>query len=642
MNAGILNNLSIHSYLFIKHNLNLALHRGLTFVRITQIMDLIERSDLLNANSNGSFTMNGLSNILMNTLKLNKVNKLYSQNVDKRNHDFLEAILQELEIRHEINPYELSQIPAEGAFITVSNHPFGGIDGLLLLKLMSMARSDFKVFGNYLLQKISPLEEYVIPVNPFENRKSISSGVSGLIQARNHLSAGHPIGIFPAGEVSSINGRMVKDRQWIGTAIKFINKANVPVIPIYFHGYNSNLFYLLGLINPMLRTAKLPSELFNKKNKTLTIRVGSPISVQEQNEFEDINQFSRFLRAKTYALGSPLEVKKFFQFRLRKVERQEVVAAEGNTLEVENEIENLPSSCHLFTSGDYSVYCSQPTEIPYTLNEIGRLREITFREVGEGTNNSLDLDEFDLYYEHLFLWDNREKKIAGAYRVGKGKEIMNYFGKKGFYVSTLFNISKEFLPVMDRSIELGRSFVIKQYQKKPACLFLLWKGILSVLLKNPEYRYLLGPVSISNAYSNLSKGLIVDFIKSHYFQHKYASYISPKKEFKAEFKKVDHLVMLDYIKNDINKLDKMIEEIEPSHYKMPVLFKKYLKQNARILGFNVDPRFNKALDGLMLLDLFEVPLETLKSLSKELNDESIMQRFYAQHAVDEYTNAPQL
>ena len=591
-------------------------------------MTLIDRRDLLQAVPGKGFPASSLAGVLMSTLKIHKVNQLYADNCEKDHLEFLDGVLGDLEVKFEINEAELSRIPKTGAFITVSNHPFGGVDGLLLMKIICAARGDFKCMVNFLLQRVEPLRDYLFPVNPFENHQDVKSSVGGIKQAFRHIKEGHPLGIFPAGEVSTLGERIVvQDKQWNDGAIKFIKKAEVPVVPIYFHGNNSVLFHLLAKINPLFRTAKLPSELFNKKKKKITIRIGTPISVEEQSEFTDISQYGRYLRAKTYALGSALRVRKFYHNRPKKAGRQEEIIDSIETQLIESEIAGLKSEHRLFESKNYQMFCAPATRIPNVLNEIGRLREITFREVGEGTDRSTDLDEFDLYYEHLFIWDAEARRIVGAYRIGKGHEIIRQFGKRGFYIHSLFHLKDGLLPVLENSLELGRSFIVKDYQKKPASLFLLWKGILYFLLKNREYRYLIGPVSVSNNYSKFSRSLITDFVRSHYFHQEYAALIRPRKRFKVNYRNVDGRIMLDSTKKDLNKLDKIISEIEPSHFKMPVLFKKYLKQNARIMGFNVDPRFSQALDGLMILDLFDVPEKTIRSLSKELKDDSIMERF---------------
>ncbi|MFH2143857.1 MAG: GNAT family N-acyltransferase [Bacteroidota bacterium] len=576
------------------------------------------------------------SKFLMKILRITRLNNVYSEVYTKRGKEFLDSSLDKLGVKFEISESDLSRIPKEGPFITVSNHPYGGLDGMLLLKFMTDVRPDFKVIANFLLQKIKPLEYYILPVNPFENRQEVKSSYSGLKLALQHLQEGRPLGIFPAGEVSSYqtDTNTITDKQWQTSAIRLIKKANIPVVPVYFQGTNSRFFHMLGMIHPILRTAKLPSELLNKKNKIIKIRIGNPIPVKDQEGFIDTEQYGRFLRAKTYSLNSSIEVKKFFKPNLlfRAIKEEKIIDAVSPDI-LNKEIKKLPEKDFLFRSKNFEIYCTPSTSIPNVLNEIGRLRELTFREVGEGTNRSIDIDEFDLYYHQLFIWDTDKKQIVGAYRVGKGKEIFTKFGINGFYTQSLFRIKKGFYPVLKESIELGRSFIVVEYQRQILPLFLLWKGILYFLLKNPEYRYLFGPVSISNRFSKLSKGLIINFIKNNYYDHNMARHINPRKGFHAEIDSdIDTEIFLEKSSNDLNQFDKIIEDIESTNFKMPVLLKKYIKLNAKLIGFNIDPKFNNALDGLIILDLFNVPASTIESLSKEINDKSILERFYSSEA----------
>jgi len=298
------------------------------------------------------------------------------------------------------------------------------------------------------------------------------------------------------------------------------------------------------------------------------------------------------------------------------------------------EMDTLISEYLLLKSGDFSLICAPSGEMPVMMNEIGRLREITFRSVGEGTNQSIDIDEYDLYYNQLFIWDDVKQRIVGAYRIGKGKEIIENYGIGGFYISSLFQINPEFASVLNESVELGRSFVVEEYQRQPLPLFLLWKGILFFLLKNPEYHYLIGPVSISNRFSDFSKNAIVEYIKRNHFHTEFAQMVSPRMAYVYNGSQVDTDILLEKA-NDLNKLDKLIEEIETTNDRLPVLLKKYLKLNGKIVGFNVDPLFNNCLDGLLVLDLFDVPVDTISSLSKELNDESLMTRFYGYGGIGE-------
>ena len=568
--------------------------------------------------------------ILMTVLRINKINKLYEDISHLRGIEFLDALISRLQIEFEVNEEELKKIPKEGAFITVSNHPFGGIDGMLLVKILERYRPDLKVMSNFVLNKIEPVSDYMLPVNPFERRKGASSSLGGVKAALEQLNQGGVLGIFPAGEVSSYNedNYGISDREWQYPAMKMIKKAKVPVVPVYFQGSNSKLFHLLGLIHPSLRTVRLPAEVFNKKHKTIRIRVGTPISVKEQDAFSDVSTYGRYLRARTYALGSVLEVKKFFRPRISRAHKPEPIADAVRPELIAGEVEKIREEFTLFSSDQYEVFCTPSIEIPHIMNELGRLREITFRSVGEGTNRSMDLDEYDLYYNHLFVWDTKEEKIVGAYRVGKGQEILRRYGIKGFYLQSLFRMSRRMMPTLKQSLELGRSFIVEEYQRRPMPLFLLWKGILYFMLKHTEYRYLIGPVSISNNFSQFSRGLIMQYIKEHNYNNKLSRYVRPRTRYNVPGYNVDEEIILESA-GDLNMFDRFIKEVEPNDYTMPILLKRYLKLNGKIIGFNLDPKFNDALDGLLVLDLYDVPMETIASLSKEINDDSIMERFMA-------------
>ncbi len=590
---------------------------------------LIETDELIRNAKLKRFGAGGVAKVMMNLLRINKLNKLYEELSDRQGVAFIDGLIEKLELDYEVREDELKRIPTSGPFITVSNHPFGGIDGLLLVKVISEVRTDIKIMANFMMQRIDPVSEFILPVNPFEKRKDRASSLAGIKMAIQHVHDGGILGLFPSGEVSSYNqdnfGKT--DRQWQLSAIKMIKNAGVPVVPVYFEGTNSRIFHILGLIHPSLRTVKLPSEIFNKRNKKIRIRIGNPISVKEQNEFADIARYGRFLRAKTYSLGSALEVKRFFLPRFKRVQKEEEIAPAVSKELLLNEIGGLrEEETLLFSNDNYEVFCTPSKRIPYIMNEIGRLREITFRGVGEGTNRSMDLDEYDLYYHQLFVWDTAAQKIVGAYRVGIGDDILQRFGVRGFYLHSLFRMQRGFKKILRQSMELGRSFIVEEYQRRPLPLFLLWKGILYFLIKNSEYRYLIGPVSISNRFSDFSKSMIINYIKKNYYNKKLSRYIRPRKRYNVPGYNIDEEIIFESA-NNLQKFDKFIDDVETSGFKMPVLLKRYLKLNGRIISFNVDPKFNNALDGLLLLDLFDVPVETIASLSKELNDKTIMERF---------------
>ncbi len=598
-------------------------------------MDLVSKKDFAEATRLHGLGGDLLSRLLMQFLRLNKINKVYGSLYDKSGIDFIDSVIEELGLKFEVSDEDLARIPLEGAFVTISNHPFGGIDGIILIKLLSKIRPDYRVMAGFMLSKVDPIKNFFLPVNPFETRNKSGSSYSGIKSSFTHLNEGKPLGIFPSGEVSTYysENNQICDQQWQNPVLKFIKKSEVPVVPIYFTGSNSWLFHVLGRIHPLLSSAKLPSEILNKKNKLIKIRIGTPISIKEQNEFKDISQYGRYLRARTYALGTPLEVRKFFRRSLKRPKKVEDIIAAVPQEIIIAEIAKISKEYELFKSKNYRVLCAPAIEMPYVLQEIGRLREITFREVGEGTNRSNDLDEFDLYYHQLVIWDDTAQKIVGAYRVGKGNEIFHSYGIKGFYIQSLFRIKRDMYPIMQECVELGRSFVVKEYQRKPLSLFLLWKGILYFLLKHPELRYLVGPVSISNEFSKFSQSLIVDFIKKNHFNHEMAKYIFPRKDFYVQAAmKVDKEIILD--SRDISRIDRVIKDVEKS-IRIPVLLKKYLSLNAEIIGFNIDPKFNNALDGLIMLDIYNVPENVIQSLSKEINDNSFLDRFTKEESSSE-------
>ena len=564
--------------------------------------------------------------ILMKVLKISTINRIYNRNKHLSDLDFLNALLNDFQIKFDIPEEDLKRLPKDGAYVTISNHPLGGIDGILLLKLMLEERKDFKIIANFILHRIEPLIPYIMPVNPFENRKDVRSSVVGFKNALTHLKEGHPLGIFPAGEVSTYrDGKLLVDRPWEAAAMKLVKKAEVPVVPIYFHAKNSPLFYRLSKISDTLRTAKLPSELLTQKHRVIKVRIGRPISVKEQQQQQTLEEFSSFIRKKTYMLSNVFERPKILKnislnIKIKKPPKKIITPVDR--LLMRSEVKDLRAKDHrLLESKNYEVYLAPAANIPNILREIGRLREITFREIGEGTNKAIDLDKFDRYYHHMFLWDREAECLAGAYRMGLGRDVYEAYGINGFYLQDLFRFEPELHKMMSHSIELGRAFIIKKYQQKPMPLFLLWKGIVHTTLRFPNHKYLIGGVSISNRFSNFSKSLMIEFMKSHYYDPYLAQYVHPKKEFKVKLKDTDKDFVFDATEADLNKFDKIIDEIEPGALRLPVLLKKYIKQNARLIAFNVDPLFNDAIDGLMYIRISDLPDSTVRPVMEEFQAE---------------------
>ena len=598
-------------------------------------MSLISKNDLVSAAGLGKWGLlkYPIVSAVMRLAKINKVNDLYDKIKDLEGQEFVDKLLEELNVKYLAFQEDLAKIPKTGPFILVSNHPLGALDGVIMCKILTEIRPDFKVMGNFLLTKIKPMEPYVISVNPFEKRKEAYSSMSGMREALKHLSEGGCLGIFPAGEVSNKNNEYneILDKEWQEPALKLIKKAQVPVVPMYFHAKNSKLFYNVSKIHPDLQTLLLPSEMVNKREKPIKIRIGRPVTPKILNEYETPKELGEFLRKKVYMMKSYFEDRKsvaeFLKVKNLNISPKEEVVVqniidETPLAEILADRENLrkKDGKMLFSNGDYEVYFTKFDEIPAMMREIGRQRELTFRAVGEGTNLPFDLDEYDKHYHHLILWDNIAQKIAGAYRMALGSEVMKNYGIKGFYTNSLFDFDQELQPFFKKVIEMGRAYISIEYQQKPLPLFLLWRGIVHVCLRNPEHKFLMGGVSISNRFSDFSKSLMIEFMRSHYFDPVVAQYVHPKNDYKVYLSERDKSLFFEGLDDDLNKFDKLIDDFEPE-MRLPVLIKKYIKQNAKVVAFNVDPNFNDAIDGLMYIRISDLPEGTIKPVLEEMSEQ---------------------
>lgn len=598
-------------------------------------MGLITTKEIYNASGLSRFGIVGKSIawFLKKALDFDKLNKLYDGGAHLDAENFLSYLIDELNVDYEIHEEDLKRIPKTGPFVIVSNHPLGALDGILLMHIMHKIRPDFKVMGNFLLHKIEPLQPMVIPVNPFETRKDAYSSLNGMREVLSTLKEGGCIGIFPAGEVSyrDENGEL-QDREWQDTAIKLIKKTKVPVIPVFFRAKNSEIFYRMASIHSDFQTAMLPAEMMRKRTRPIQIRIGKPILPKQQAKYLELEEFKGFLRKKTYMLSSYYNKKKSFTDVLKntssnlhlprlssKSKVKEIVAeTDVNLIKQDLDLLRKDEMALLFTNNNYECFFSTAEAIPNVIREIGRLREITFRNIGEGTNQEIDLDRYDNHYHHLFLWDKDAEKIVGAYRMAIGAEVYEKYGIKGFYVNELFDFGPEIHPFFMKCIEMGRAFVSMEYQQKPMPLFLLWRGIVHVTLRNPEQKFIIGGVSISNQFSDFSKSLMIEFMKSHYFDSSVAQYVRPKKEFKVQLTDQEKQFIFDVSEADLNKFDKLIDELEPNMLRLPVLIKKYIKQNAKVIAFNVDPLFNDAIDGLMYIRVSDIPESTVKPVIEDI------------------------
>ncbi|PAR35994.1 lysophospholipid acyltransferase family protein [Vibrio metoecus] len=537
---------------------------------------------------------------------LKRLNQFYAQRPaggDTR--EFLRFTLDMLGIDYQVVRGQLANVPSQGATIVVANHPLGCVEGVILAELLLSVRSDVQILANQYLKLVPELASLFIGVDVFEGAEATKANLHALRQAHKHLEQGGLLLMFPAGEVSQLvdskQGRL-EDKEWSQSVSRLVKKHQAHTVPVYIDGQNSTPFYLAGKIHPMLRTLMLGRELLNKKHAAIRIALGETISHNEIQHLCD-QQLVNYLRLNTYLLQpSPARNKTAYDQSLPPV-------AERLPLDdLLEDIAQLPYGDHMLRHSQFDVYCTTAENIPSLMHEIGRVREINFRAVGEGTGCALDIDRFDRDYLHLFIWDREQNQLVGAYRLGLVDQLMQTKGIDGLYSSTLFHYDQRFLAKMDSAIEMGRSVIDSQYQKSMAALLLLWKGIGTYIQRHPQYTHLFGPVSISNDYSEQARRLLADTMTLHYYDTEQAELVMATNPLPID--QVQWNASLLTSLADLQLLSRVIARIDEGKG-IPVLLRQYLGLNGKLVSFNVDPAFNNALDGLIVVDLRNVPTKTL-------------------------------
>lgn len=551
---------------------------------------------------------------------------IYAEDIELANikepQQFISRCLERLGINYEIDSGETDSIPKQEGLIIVANHPFGGIDGLILAHLLKKIRPDVKILANGFLKKIPPLEPLFFDVDPINQKASMQKNATSLKHAARWVRDGGCLVVFPAGEVShlTLKEHRIADPAWNETVAKLVLLTKAPVTPIFFQGTNSIKFQLLGLVHPWIRTIMLPRELIKKINSNIKLNIGYPIKFNKIKKLKS-DTLIQYLRLTTYALGSKkqrhvIEEKKTFELD------SNIISSVPSEL-LKEEIKHLPESQTLHESSKVKVLYAYAKQIPWLLQEIGRLRELTFREIGEGTGKEVDLDIYDSYYIHLFLWDTTKQCLIGAYRLGLTDKIIEKYGIKGLYSYSLFKYTNKQLLELGPSIELGRSFIRTEYQRSPSSLSLLWKGIGLFVAKQAYYRTMFGPVSISNDYQDVSRKFIVDCLRANRLMKELSKNIKPRKPYKTTTRTRWNKRELN-IMEDINLASDIIAQLEQGERGIPVLIKQYIKLGGRFLEFNVDKEFNDALDGLIVVDLRDTEKELLQYFIGKGNTENYL------------------
>ena len=596
---------------------------------------VLEVDELQKALGIKGFLGRWLAKLAYRWLELDEVNRVHDKYHESVGPEFSAHVLEEVGVRYEIPPEQLERIPREGGFITVSNHHYGSIDGMILSAVVGSRRPDYKILTTFFLSLIPSLKDSFIPVDNFSTGGVRS--ISGIRAALGHIGDQHPLGLFPAGEVGTWQkgknrtslgkDKVVEDIPWAENIVKLIRKSGFPVIPIYFEGGNSKSFHVLGRIHPRLRTVRLIHEVFNKPGTVVRVRIGQPIPAAEMAAM-DVPALGRFLRSRTYALEGQLQESTPPSSQAALAPVAEPVPAD----EVRAEMAKLDRFL-LFENGDYRAYLIPTGEAPVVMRELYRLREETFRAIGEGTGLALDTDEYDAYYKQMILWHVPNQEIVGAYRLGFGPEIMEaHGGLRGFYSDTLVKYGDKAEALLARSMELGRSFVVQKYQREVQSLRLLLTGLAVSVLQRPELEYYSGPVSISNDIPHFYKSLIVDYVRKNYPMPDAERIATPSHPFVPDYLSVNP-DDLNVASGNIDALDRTLTALSDGKYRLPVLVRKYFSCGAKLVCFNVDPLFCDSLDGLIFLKYSDFPKNTtravLRGLPEELQD-AVWERFYGE------------
>ncbi len=525
---------------------------------------------------------------------------------------FAERAIEYLKVRFEPTG-ALDEVPATGGLVVVANHPFGGIEGLYLYALLAARRPDVRILGNRMLARVPELAPVLFPVDILSGRAAAVRNAAAMRRAVRWVADGGILIVFPAGEVSTLDpvSRTVVDRAWQPSIARLVSLAKAPVLPVYFDGGNSPLFHAAGFIHPRLRTALLPRELLNKRNRRIGVRIGRLITLRQVQALNGDGPLIEHLRLRVYALAGEASGNGADAH----AERRALAAVAAPALaplaaaippaELAAEIAALDPARRLGGAGDLEVWYAGAASVPKVMREIARLRELTFRAVGEGTGHALDIDLYDSYYDQLFVWNHAAREIVGGYRIGQADRIVEHYGPRGLYTSTLFRFHRALLPSLGAALELGRSFVRPEYQKSFAPLLLLWKGIAAYVVLHPHYRVLFGPVSISNDYTLASKALLTGFLRSRHADETRGGLARARNPLSLALG--ERLVRREGAEvGTLEALEAVLSSIETDGKGVPVLLRQYLKLGARVLSFNVDPAFGHSIDVLVATDLLDI------------------------------------
>lgn len=530
---------------------------------------------------------------LSKIVKEREINEFLSQNKELEGFDFIDAVLEKLNFTYKFSSRSKENIPSSGKLIIIANHPLGALDALSLIRFVREVRSDVKVVANDLLLSIPNLKSLLLGLD-ITKKASVMSDMKAILSALKNEEA---VIIFPAGEVSRARPVGIRDTRWESGFLFLAEKAKAPILPVFIKAKNSFVFYAASTVYKPLGMLLLPTEMMRQKNKSLEFVVGESIPATNVTGLKISKEEKvKLVRKHLYRVAK---------------NKKGVFATERNVAHPEERksLRDELAGSELLgkTADDKMIYLYDYAKKSTILKEVGRLREATFRKVGEGTGRQRDTDEYDKYYRHIVLWDDKELEIVGAYRIGQGREIYDIFGKDGFYTNSLFSFCREFEELLPHSIELGRSFVQSKYWGSRA-LDYLWYGIGAYLKKHGFVKYMFGPVSLSNSYPDEAKKLIIYFY-SKYFPapKKFATSKNPFVISKNEEEEFSSYFSFDNYDEDFRKLKNLLKNYGSA---VPVLFKQYSelceKGGVYFSDFGVDPDFGDCVDGFIIVEIDKI------------------------------------
>ncbi len=545
-----------------------------------------------NMDKKENFLKKSLFKIAKKIVHEDSINQFLTQNAHLKGFEFVDAVLDYFDFDYTVSSSDLQNIPTSGKVMIIANHPLGGLDALCLLRLISQVRKDVKIVANDFLAGFEALHSLLIPIDNYKIRQS-KNDIKKVYEALNNEEA---VIIFPAGEVSRATPKGIKDPLWNKGFLNFAQNTNSPILPIFLDAKNSKTFYTISVINKTFSTLLLSHEMFNKKSKRIGVKVGQIIPNENiAPKGIDKKFLLNLYRKHLYSLKKGK--KSFF-------ETQSAIAHPVSRIDLLNELKK--SNLIGQTNDGKKIYLYDYTEDSIVLKELGRLRELSFRKVGEGVNKKRDTDKYDIYYQHIILWDENDLEIVGSYRIGNSDFIFKNIGVKGFYSNTLFKYNEEFMPYLKDSIELGRSFVQPKYWGTRA-LDYLWFGIGAYLRTNPNIKYMFGPVSISASFPRVAKDMMI-FYYSHYFGDD-ENLVEPKVpySYSSNILEIKELFDLNDKKKDFKFLKSSLANIGVS---IPTLYKQYSdiaeEKGVKFLGFNVDNDFADCIDGFILVEVEKI------------------------------------